>query len=235
MGIALSWQKWAEPGEIKEGGKMGRLNKAKWCLLGCLIVVLVLVVGSVFVPSRLTNAVRWVANNDLACKLRAQPKQEVDREHGLIEMVVETIGVSKIDYQPVVILKEKGGELYLPIWIGLAEANSISVILEGVEVSRPLTPDLLCSILNRVGASVDYIVINDLQNHTFYANIILNANRTQMEIDARPSDAIAIALRAGAPVYVEKAVLDKAGIQLDHETDKYTIMHIELAPLTKTS
>ena len=206
---------------------MRRMNKAKWCLLGCLIVLLVLAAGSVFVPGGITNAVKWVASNDFAYKLRALSEQEAKQEHKLIEMVVETIAVSKIDYQPVVILKEKYGELYLPIWIGLAEANAISVILEGVGVPRPLTPDLLCSIIDRMGASVDYVVINDLQNHTFYAEVILNANWMQMEIDARPSDAIAIALRVGAPIYVEKAVLDKAGIQPNHETGKYIIMRME--------
>ena len=206
---------------------MVKLSNAKWCLLGCLIVMLVLVGSSVFVPNRLANAVKWVANNDFACKLRALSQQEAAGEDILIEMVVETIGVSKIDYLPVVILKEKGGELHLPIWIGLIEANAISVILEGVEVPRPLTPDLLCSIIDRMGASVDYIVINDIQNNTFYANIIVNANWTQMQIDSRPSDAIAIALRVRVPIYVEKAVLEKAGIQPDREAGKYTIMHIE--------
>jgi len=205
---------------------MGRLSKVKWCLLGCLIVVLVLVAGSVFVPNRLAGAVRWIAGSDPACRLRALPEQEADQEYTFVEMVVETIAVSKIDYQPVVILREKGGELYLPIWIGLVEANAISVILEGVEVPRPLTPDLLCSIIDEMGATVNHIVINDLRNHTFYANITLNtlnAKWMRMEIDARPSDAIAIALRVRAPIYVEKAVLDKAGIQPGHETDKYTI------------
>jgi len=202
---------------------MGWLSKTKWCLLGCVIVVLVLVVGSILVPGRLTNAVKWMANNDFAGKLRALSEQETDQESTLIEMVVETVGVSKIDYQPVVILKEKGGELYLPIWIGPLEANAISMVLEGVETPRPLTPDLLCSIIDRMGARVDYIVINDLQDNTFYSNIALDANWIQMEIDARPSDAIAIALRVGAPIYAEKAVLGKAGIRPDHKTDKYTI------------
>ena len=206
---------------------MGRLSKVKWCLLGCLIVVLVLVAGSVFVPNRLAGAVKWVATNDFAGKLRALSPQEAALEDTLIEVVVDSIAVSKIGYQPVVILKEKGGELYLPIWIGLVEANAISVILEGVETPRPLTPDLLCSIIDRMGASVDYIVINDLQNSTFYANITVNANWMLMNIDSRPSDAIAIALRVRAPIYVEKAVLDKAGIQPDHEADKYTTMHVK--------
>ena len=206
---------------------MEKLNKAKWCSLGCLTVVLVLVVSSIFVPGSLTDAVKWVANNDFAYKLRTLSQREADQEYALIEMVVETIGVSKTDYQPVVILREKDGELYLPIWIALLEANAISVILEDVEVPRPLTPDLICSIIERMRASVDYVVINDLQNQIFYANLVINANWMKMKIDARPSDAIAIALRVGAPIYAEKAVLDKAGIQPAHETDKYTIMHVE--------
>lgn len=206
---------------------MGRLSKTRWCLFGCLIIVIVFVACSVFIPGRLTNTVKWVANNDFGGKLRALVGLDEVREGKLIEMVVETIGVSKIDYQPVVILKEKGGELYLPIWIGLLEANAISVVLEEVEVPRPLTSDLLRSIIDRLGAGVDYIVITDLQNGTFYANVIVEANWRQMEIDARPSDAIAIALRVGAPIYVEKAVLEKAGISPDYETDKYTTRHVE--------
>lgn len=192
---------------------MGRLSKAKWCLLGCLIVVLVLVAVSVFVPGRLTNTVNWLANNELAGKLRAPSEQEATKDYALVEMTVESIGISQIDFQPVVILKEKDGESYLPIWIGLVEANAISVILEGAEPPRPLTPDLICSIINRMGASVDYVVINDLKDNTFYASITINANWMRMEIDSRPSDAIAIALRAGVPIYVAKAVLAKAGIR----------------------
>jgi len=195
---------------------MGKLSKAKWCLLGCLIILLIFVAGSVFIPDRLTNGVNWLANNELACKLRALPEQETAKNHNLVEMAVESIGISKIDYQPVVILKDKDGELYLPISIGLVEANAISVILEGIEPPRPLTPDLLCSIINRMGASIDSIVINDLQDYTFYAKITVNANYMQMEIDSRPSDAIAIALRVKAPIYVDKAVLDKAGIRPYH-------------------
>jgi len=206
---------------------MGRLSEAKWCLLGCLIILLVLVVGAVFVPSSLTSAVKWVANNEFASKLRALPEQEADTEHRLVEMVVETIGISKVDYQPVVILKEKDGELYLPIWIGPLEANAIAVVLERVEIPRPLTPDLLCSIINRIGAGVDYIVVNDLKDHTFYASVTLRANWRQMEIDARPSDAIAIALRVKAPIYVTKGVLERRGIWPEQEIDKYTTMHVE--------
>ncbi len=132
-------------------------------------------------------------------------------------MVVDSISVSEIGYQPMVILKEKDKERYLPIWIGLAEANAIGIILEGIHMPRPLTHDLLCSVANVVGANVNSIIINNLRNNTFYAKIILSVNWKQIEVDSRPSDAIAIALRVGAPIYVEEAVLDKAGLQLDHK------------------
>jgi len=203
---------------------MGKLGRVKWCLLGCLIVILLLVAGSVFAPYGLTNAVKWVTNNDFADRLRGTSERWAVQEDTLIAMVVEHIGISNIDHQPAVILREADGGLYLPILIGPLEANAILVVLEGVEAPRPLTPDLFCSTLDRMGASVNYIVINDLKNYTFYATISVTANWRQMEIDARPSDAIAIALRVGAPIYVEKAVLDKAGIQPGYETDKYFIL-----------
>ena len=198
---------------------MKGLSNMKWCLLGYLIIVFILMVASVLMPYRLTDAIKWVADSDIAGKLRALPEQAVHEEETLTEMVVESVGISKVNYQAVVILKEKGGEVSLPIWIGLLEANAVSVMLEGVEVPRPLTPDLLCSIVDRMGASVDYVVINDIQDQTFYADVYLQADWRQMEIDARPSDAIAIALRVKAPIYVTKLVLDKAGILLDHEAD----------------
>ena len=207
---------------------MGRLSKAKWCLLGCLIIVLILVAGSVFAPNRLSHTVKWLADNTFAARLRSITKQEEIQEDNFIEMVVENVWCSDISYQAMVILREKDGELYLPIWIGLTEANAISVVLQGVEMPRPLTSDLLCSIINETGAGVDYIVINDIQDGTFYASIILNANWTQTEIDARPSDAVAIALRISAPIYITKAVLDEAGVLLDQETDKYTTTHISI-------
>ena len=198
---------------------MKGLSNMKWCLLGYLIIVFILMVASVLMPYRLTDAIKWAADNDIAGKLRVLPEQAVHEEETLTEMVVESVGISKVNYQAVVILKEKGGEVSLPIWIGLLEANAVSVMLEGVEVPRPLTPDLLCSIVDRMGASVDYVVINDIQDQTFYADVYLQADWRQMEIDARPSDAIAIALRVKAPIYVTKLVLDKAGILLDHEAD----------------
>ena len=204
---------------------MERLSKAKWCLLGCLIVVLLFAASSVFIPERLTDAVKWVANSDSAYELRTLTKQEAIPEDRLFEMVVESIGISQIINQPVVILKQREGEIYLPIFIGPAEANAIGVILEGVDMPRPLTPDLLCAVIDRMGAGVNHIVITDLQDQTFYADIILNTDWRQLKIDARPSDAIAVALRVGAPIYATEVVLGKAGILSEHETEEYTVRY----------
>ncbi|MDP2919105.1 MAG: bifunctional nuclease family protein [Dehalococcoidia bacterium] len=138
----------------------------------------------------------------------------------MIEMVVDSIRVSLMNYQRVVILKEKETNRYLPIWIGAAEADAIAVKLQGVSVPRPLTHDLLQSVVNALGAKVNSIVISDLKNDTFFAKVILNVDSSQMEIDSRPSDAIALAVRVQAPIYVEETVLDRAGIWLDKESGK---------------
>ncbi len=139
----------------------------------------------------------------------------------MIEMSVDSIRVSLMNYQRVVLLKETMAERYLPIWIGPTEADAIAVRLQGVSVPRPLTHDLLRSVIEAAGARIDSIVLDDLKNDTFYAKIILlRADGGQMEVDSRPSDALALAVRVGAPIYVEEAVLDKAGILLDKETGK---------------
>ena len=138
----------------------------------------------------------------------------------MIEMTIDSIRVSLMNYQRVVILKEKMAERYLPIWIGPAEADAIAVKLQGVTTPRPLTHDLLSSVIDALGATVNSIIVNDLKNDTFYAKIILNVDGGQMEVDSRPSDALALAVRTEVPIYVEETVLDRAGILLDKETGK---------------
>ncbi|MCH8993740.1 MAG: bifunctional nuclease family protein [Chloroflexi bacterium] len=135
----------------------------------------------------------------------------------MIEMTVEGIRVSLMNYQRVVILKEKEADRYLPIWIGPAEADAITVRLQDVSVARPLTHDLLRDVLERLGAQVDSVIVNDLADDTFYARILLNVNGERIEIDSRPSDAIALAVRVQVPIFAEDAVLEKAGVQLDQE------------------
>jgi len=138
----------------------------------------------------------------------------------MIEMIIDSIRVSLMNYQRVVILKEKVAERYLPIWIGPAEADAIAVKLQDVNVPRPLTHDLLRSVIDVLGATIDSIIVSELKNDTFYAKIILNVDGKQMEVDSRPSDALALAVRVGVPIYAEEVVLDKAGIFLDKETGK---------------
>lgn len=131
------------------------------------------------------------------------------------EMVIDSIRVSLANYQRVVILKEKESDRYLPIWIGPAEADAIAIKLQGVSVPRPLTHDLLSSVIGAVGADLKYIAVSDLQNDTFYAKLGINMNDSTVEVDARPSDAIALAVREQVPIYVDETVLDKASVTLD--------------------
>ncbi|MFC1860038.1 bifunctional nuclease family protein [Chloroflexota bacterium] len=138
----------------------------------------------------------------------------------MIEMAIDSIRVSLMNYQRVVMLKEKLAERYLPIWIGPAEADAIAVKLQGVTVPRPLTHDLLRSVINTLGATINSIIVSDLKNDTFYAKIIFDVDGGQMEVDSRPSDALALAVRAEVPIYAEETVLDKASILLDKETGK---------------
>ena len=147
----------------------------------------------------------------------------------MIEMTIDSIRVSLMNYQRVVILREKKAGRYLPIWIGAAEADAIAVKLQGVTVPRPLTHDLLRLVIDSLGATVDSIIVNDLKSDTFFAKIILNVDGGQVEIDSRPSDALALAVRAGVPIFVDEAVLDKAGIVLDEETGKPVLEETEEA------
>jgi len=136
----------------------------------------------------------------------------------MIEMKIDSIRVSLMNYQRVVILKEKAANRYLPIWIGPSEADAIAVKLQNIELARPLTHDLLQSVIGTLGASVNFVVVNELENDTFFAKLFLSVDGEQVEVDSRPSDALALAVRAGVPIYAEEAVLDKAGIMLEEET-----------------
>ena len=138
----------------------------------------------------------------------------------MIEMTIDSIRVSLMNYQRVVILKEKVSDRYLPIWIGPAEADAIAVKLQGVAVPRPLTHDLLNSVIDTLGAVINSIIVNDLKNDTFYAKVVLDINGKQVEVDSRPSDALALAVRTGVPIFADDQVLEKAGIFLDGETGK---------------
>jgi bifunctional DNase/RNase len=116
----------------------------------------------------------------------------------MLEMVIDSIRVSLMNYQRVVILKERQSDRYLPIWIGSPEADSIAVKLQDVSVPRPLTHDLLGSVISELGANVDHVIVSDLASDTFFAKLVLQTtDGQQRQVDCRPSDAIAIAVRGG--------------------------------------
>ena len=189
-------------------------------MIGCLTILLIYSITSLLTPKMPTDITIWLANNQFAADLRSlwslSDEDELSKEE-YVEMLVESVGVSKINYQPLVILQEKGKDIYLPIWIGIAEMDAISEIIDEAEFDRPLMADLFYTTVGLLGGHVESIVINDLRDGIFYANITLNCGWKQNEIDARPSDAIAIALRFEAPIYVTRTVMDKAGVLLDEE------------------
>jgi hypothetical protein len=132
---------------------------------------------------------------------------------GLVEMVVESVRVHMLSSQHVVILKESERERYLPIWIGPWEANAIAMRLQGLTPERPLTHDLFASTLEELGVHIRQVVIADLADETFHARLQLESNGQTIEIDSRPSDALALAVRAGVRIYASEEVLTRAAVE----------------------
>ena len=128
----------------------------------------------------------------------------------MIEMIVESVRASITSQDRLVMLKERHSERYLPIRIGQYEAFNIAVGLQKVSPPRPLGPDLLNAVVHQLGARLTQIVVTDLIDETFYARVIMDISGRHVEVDARPSDAIALAVRAQVPIYVEEAVMARA-------------------------
>jgi bifunctional DNase/RNase len=127
-----------------------------------------------------------------------------------IEMTIKGLMVDPITNMPIIILRDKEGQKVLPIWVGIFEANAIALQIENISTPRPMTHDLLRNVIQDLKASVQKIVVCDLQENTFYALIYLTLHGETVAIDARPSDAIALALRTRAPIFVEDEVIDNA-------------------------
>ena len=127
-----------------------------------------------------------------------------------VKMDVKALIVDPIANVPVVILRDAEEKNFLPIWVGVFEANAIALQMEGVTTPRPMTHDLLRNVIRQIEADVVRVVINNLEENTFYAQIHLRVANRELTIDSRPSDAIALALRAKAPLFVEEAVLEKS-------------------------
>jgi bifunctional DNase/RNase len=130
----------------------------------------------------------------------------------MVEVVIDSIRVSLMSQQRIVILRERDAERYLPIWIGVYEAESITIALQEVEVARPLTHDLLKNIFTQLGARILRVEVVALRDDTFYGNIVAEVNGRTLNVDSRPSDALAIAVRAHVPILVARSVMDSAGI-----------------------
>ncbi len=139
----------------------------------------------------------------------------------LISVSIDSIRVSLVTPHRIVVLKDDN-ERFLPIWIGPFEADAIRIALEGNQVARPLTHDLFKNLLHAVGGSPSHIIVTDLRDETFFAQIVMNLNGKEIDLDSRPSDAIALAIRFQVPMYVDAAVMKQASIRKSQDTEAET-------------
>lgn len=140
----------------------------------------------------------------------------------MIKVLIDSIRVSLMSQLRVVILKDPVSGRYLPIFIGPCEAEAIAVKLQGMSVERPLTHDLLKSVISELGGRVQHIIVNDLRNDTFFAQIVVEQDNHTRVIDSRPSDAIALSVRLEVPIYVAESVMERASITPDEEVESET-------------
>jgi uncharacterized protein len=133
------------------------------------------------------------------------------------EMVIYGVSFDMVGKQPIVLLKTTEGNKFLPIWIGHPEAAAILMKLQGANTPRPMTHDLVTDLLEKLEARVTRIAVTELQDNTFYALITVAVDGSEIEIDSRPSDAIALAVRSGAPIFAADSVIEESGIEFEHE------------------
>jgi len=131
----------------------------------------------------------------------------------MIEVMIESIRISLVSPHRIVLLREVDSERQLPIWIGPCEADAITIELQDVKVARPLTQDLLRNIINELGGSVTHVLIKELNESVFHASLFIEVGSEHREIDCRPSDAIALAVRAKVPIFISEDVMDAAGVE----------------------
>lgn len=149
----------------------------------------------------------------------------------MIRVVVDSIRVSLLTQNRVVVLRESDSKRYLPIWIGPFEADAIAMAIQGHEPQRPMTHDLLKTVIGEMGGVIQHIFVNDIQDNTFFARIVVDRSGQLVEIDARPSDAIALAVRSDALIFVEPRVLDQAGVYFDE--DEQAVPQESTSPATE--
>jgi hypothetical protein len=138
----------------------------------------------------------------------------------MVELTLVGVRVELPANQPIVLLKEREGERYLPIWIGTSEATAIALALQGVPTARPMTHDLMKNMLEELGILVERILITELREGTFYASILMARNGTRFDISSRPSDAIALAVRTEVPIFADESVLSEASILIKDDEEQ---------------
>jgi bifunctional DNase/RNase len=151
----------------------------------------------------------------------------------LVEVRVKSLGLDRSSNNPVVILQEEGGDRILPIWIGPGEASAIAMQLADWTFSRPLTHDLLVSVLGGMGGSLERVIITEVVENTYFAELIIQRNGSVISVDARPSDSIAVALRTKAKIFAEEGLLEQATVEMAEEEDVQTIGGSPQQPETK--
>jgi bifunctional DNase/RNase len=150
----------------------------------------------------------------------------------MVEVVIDSVRVSLTNQQRIVVLRESEADRYLPIWIGPYEAEAITIALQEVEVARPQTHDLLKNVFNALNVHLLRVEVISLRDEVFYGNIVVNANGRILEIDSRPSDALALAVRAHVPILVAKEVMDGAGIIPEQDVQQSAESQSQAAPLS---
>ncbi|NDJ61344.1 MAG: bifunctional nuclease family protein [Chloroflexi bacterium] len=140
----------------------------------------------------------------------------------MIEVVIDSIRVSLMSQHRIVILKDANGDRYLPIWIGPCEADAITIELQEMPPQRPLTHDLLKSMIQELGGQVIHILISDLRSDVYYARIVIEVGGKQIEVDSRPSDAIALAVRTKSTIFVDDNVMERAAIEPEEDVEQVT-------------
>jgi bifunctional DNase/RNase len=149
----------------------------------------------------------------------APPALHFGKRVAVQEMVIYGVSFDMVGKQPIVLLKTVSGNKFLPIWIGHAEAAAILMKLQGAETPRPMTHDLFSDMLGELNAQISKITVTELRENTFYAMITLRASAAEIEIDSRPSDALALAVRTNAPIFAADRVIEESAIEFEHDVE----------------
>lgn len=154
----------------------------------------------------------------------------MSEQDGMTEVEVASLGLDRSSNTPVVILREAGGRRLLPIWIGPGEASAIAMELAGIKFARPLTHDLMNTVVRGLGSRLVRVLITKVEDNTYYASLVFQQNGRTLAIDSRPSDSVALALRASAPIYAEDSLLEETSLQVDEADFEDEFSASEWAP-----